>query len=127
MNLIIIDLHSRVAIYEQIKEQIIKLINCGVYQTGDKLPSIRALASELKLNVNTVKRAFIELEADGVVYSLQGRGVFVSENAVNNSKVKEDALSDLSQAVRSAVSKGVGREEIDKLLDFVFNEGEKDD
>lgn len=127
MNLIIIDLHSRVAIYEQIKEQIIKLINCGVYNSGDRLPSIRALASELKLNVNTVKRAFIELEADGVVYSLQGKGVFVSENAVNNAKVKEDALRALEAAVNSAASKGVSREEIDALLNSVFKVGENND
>lgn len=122
--MIIIDLHSRIPIYEQIKEQIIKLINCGVYEPGDRLPSIRALASELKLNVNTVKRAFLELEADGVVYSVQGKGVFISENALGNSKIKDDALENLKQSVNSAVSKGVSRKEIETLLNSIFKAGE---
>ncbi len=61
MSVISIDLHSRVPVYEQIEEQIIWLINSGVYAADDKLPSIRSLASELKLNVNTVKRAFQDL------------------------------------------------------------------
>lgn len=127
MKLIIIDLHSRIPIYEQIKEQVIKLINCSVYKPGDRLPSIRTLASELKLNVNTVKRAFLELEADGVVYSVQGKGVFVSENALGNSKIKDDALENLKQSVNSAVSKGVSREEIEMLLNSIFKAGEKND
>lgn len=125
--MIIIDLQSRIPIYEQIKEQVIKLVNCGVYKPGEQLPSIRALSKELKLNVNTVKRAFIELEADGVVYSLQGRGVFVSETAINNTKVHDDAIRNLEIAVNSAVSKGISREEIDTLLNSIFKEGEKDD
>ena len=60
-NVLFIDYHSRVPIYEQIKEQVIMLINTGVYKPGDKLPSIRNLSNELNINVNTIKRAFGEL------------------------------------------------------------------
>lgn len=86
--MLFIDYHSRVPIYEQIKEQVIMLINTGVYKPGDKLPSIRNLSNELNINVNTIKRAFGELEHDGITYSAQGRGMFVSENPIGNAKSK---------------------------------------
>ena len=77
--MITIDFQSRIPVYEQIEEQVIWLINSGVYEPGCKLPSLRTLSSELKLNINTVKRAFQELEAKGFVYSAQGKGIFVSQ------------------------------------------------
>lgn len=118
--MISIDLHSRVPVYEQIEEQIIWLINSGVYKPDDKLPSIRTLASELKLNVNTVKRAFQELEAKGIVYSAQGRGVFVSPFYNANETVRQEALENLKVALRSAVAKGLSKNEIMTVVDEIF-------
>ena len=68
-----IDLRSRTPIYEQIKEQIMRLIQLGVFRPNEQLPSIRALSRELNLNINTVKHAFMDLEADGVIYSMPGK------------------------------------------------------
>ena len=96
--MLFIDYHSRVPIYEQIKEQVIMLINTGVYKPGDKLPSIRNLSNELNINVNTIKRAFGELEHDGITYSAQGRGMFVSENPIGNAKIKASLYSMISLA-----------------------------
>ncbi len=125
--MIIIDLYSRTPIYEQIKEQIIELINKGVYKPLDKLPSIRTMAADLELNVNTVKRAFQDLEAEGVVYSLQGRGVFVSGNAVNNEGVKAKAAESLTTAIASAKAKGLTKDEIIALTKKIFEEGDNHD
>lgn len=122
--MIIIDLHSRTPIYEQIEEQIIYLINTGVYAPGDKLPSIRALAGDLGLNVNTVKRAFAELEARGMIVSYQGRGVFVSAQAVQNEVVLEEARRTVKAALLSAKTKGVTKEEIKNILDSLFETGD---
>ena len=72
--MIILDFHSKTPIYEQIEEQVMLMVRRGVYKPHDRLPSTRSLASELKLNVNTVKRAFQELEAKGVTYSNPGAG-----------------------------------------------------
>ena len=68
-----IDLRSRTPIYEQIKEQIMRLIQLGVFRPNEQLPSIRALSRELNLNINTVKHAFMDSEADGVIYSMPGK------------------------------------------------------
>ena len=125
--MIIVDYHSRVPIYEQIKEQIIMLINMEVYKPGDQLPSIRALAKELNLNVNTVKRAFTELENDGVTRSLQGRGVFVNSNPLGNEHIKQTALDDIRLTVQSAKAKGVSEQDVINLVDSVYKEGDTND
>ena len=118
--MIIVDPKSKTPIYEQIKEQIIYLVGCGAFKPGNRLPSIRALARELSLNVNTVKRAFNDLESDGVTYSLPGRGVFISETAVSNQKVVEDALKEVRRTVSSAHSRGADKEQITALVDEIY-------
>ncbi len=120
--MILIDLRSRTPIYEQIKEQIIWLIHTNVYKSDDKLPSIRSLANELSLNVNTVKRAFQELELEGITYSVPGKGIFVSKKALSNKKLKNDALNSIETTLRSAKSKGVKMEEIISLAQSVYEE-----
>lgn len=122
--MIIVDAKSKTPIYEQIKEQIIYLVGCGVLHPNDKLPSIRALAKELSLNVNTVKRAFNELESDGITYSLAGRGVFISETAVCNQKVVDDAMKEVRRAVKSARAKGADKERILSLIDDIYDSPE---
>ena len=125
--MIFIDYHSRMPIYEQIKEQIIMLINTGVYSKDEQLPSIRALSKELNINVNTIKRAFGELERDGVTYSVQGKGVFVAQGTSKNTAVIKDALSNVEASVRSAKVKGVDENEIHALIERVYKEGENID
>lgn len=125
--MIFIDYHSRVPIYEQIKEQIIMLINTGVYKPDEQLPSIRSLSNELNINVNTIKRALAELEHDGITYSAQGRGVFVSSNPIGNEKVKTSALNDVESVVISAKTKGVSLNELQELIAAIYGEGDTDD
>ncbi|MDD6603128.1 MAG: GntR family transcriptional regulator [Eubacteriales bacterium] len=123
--MIFIDYHSRVPIYEQIKEQIIMAVNTGLLAPGDKLPSIRALSTQLNVNVNTIKRAMADLEHDGVIYSAQGRGIFVSRQAIGNTRIKEDALDDLKQSIFSAKAKGVTRDELERLISTIYQEGQQ--
>lgn len=125
--MIFIDYHSRVAIYEQIKEQFIMLINTGVLSPDEKLPSIRALSSELNINVNTIKRAFSELEKDGVIYSAQGRGVFVSSNPLANERIKTDAISDIEASIRSGVARGVEKDDLINLINRIYSEVDNND
>jgi GntR family transcriptional regulator len=124
---ILIDNHSRVPIYQQVKEQIIMLINTGVYKPNDQLSSIRNLSKELDININTIKRAFAELESDGVVYSVQGKGVFVSENPLGNENIAMSALKDVATAVTSAKAMGVTKEQVKNLVDNIYEAGESDD
>lgn len=125
--MIIIDVRSRTPVYEQIKEQIMLLVNSGELKPDDKLPSIRQLAADLNLNVNTVKRAFCDLEAQQITYSLPGKGVFISSRALKNTAVKEAACEELRRALNSAKAKGLSLDEIKEIADSVFKEAENHD
>lgn len=117
-----IDLRSRTPIYEQIKEQIMLLIQLGILKPHEQLPSIRELSKQLGLNVNTVKRAFSSLAHDGVIYSLPGRGSYIMENAFANSTIKKKAISELSTAMFSGKTKGISYDEALNLLTEIYNE-----
>ena len=65
-------------IYEQVRDGLRSLMVTGVLAAGEKLPSVRSLAMELAINPNTIQRAYAELEAEGYIYSVAGRGSFVS-------------------------------------------------
>ena len=110
-----------------VQEQIINLINIGELNPHDRLPSIRQLASDLELNVNTVKRAFQELETERVTYSLPGKGVFVSENAIANQIVLENAEAELSRILASSKAKGVSLDRVIALAKTIYEKGDKDD
>ncbi len=125
--MILIDLHSRVPIYEQIKEQIIMLINAGVYAPHDQLPSIRSLSNELNINVNTIKHAFSELEKDKVIYTVQGKGNFVSENPIGNNRIVESAIEDIRIVINSGKAKGVSRENLESLINEIYKAGDVND
>ncbi len=125
--MIIIDQRSRTPIFEQIKEQILNLINTGILKPDDKLPSIRQLASELDLNVNTVKRAFQELETERVTYSVPGKGVFISQTAVANKIVIENAEAELSRILSSSKAKGISLDRVIELASEIYKAGESND
>lgn len=122
--MIIIDHNSRTPVYEQIKVQILSLITTGVLTPGDKLPSLRTLAAELSLNFNTIKKVFAQLEADGVIVTVQGKGCFVAETAIANRAVLERAEGALREALTVARSSGVDRETASRLLAEVYGDGE---
>ena len=125
--MIIIDQRSRTPVYEQIKEQILNLINTGELKTDDKLPSVRQLASDLDLNVNTVKRAYQELETERVTYSLAGKGVFVSKTAIANEIVLESAEKELLRILSSSKAKGISLERVMELTRNIYEKGDIND
>lgn len=125
--MIIIDQRSRTPVYEQIKEQILNLINTGELKTDDKLPSVRQLASDLDLNVNTVKRAYQELETERVTYSLAGKGVFISKTAIANEIVLESAEKELLRILSSSKAKGISLERVVELARNIYEKGDNND
>jgi GntR family transcriptional regulator len=72
-----LDLQSRIPIFEQIKAGLARLIYLGALAADEQLPSVRALAEQLAVNPNTVQKAYAQLEAIGLIYSVSGRGNFV--------------------------------------------------
>lgn len=111
-------------IYEQIYSQLKAQIIAGVLTPGEALPSIRALAKDLKISVITTKRAYDELEAEGFLYTVAGKGCFVAEK--NLDLIREQQLreleSHLSAAAALARSCGLSRRELEEMLDVLLEE-----
>lgn len=118
----IIDYTTRVPIYEQIKSQLLSLISSGALREGDKLPSIRTLAADTRLNVNTIKKVFAQLESDGVIVSVVGSGSFVAEGAYRNPRVMERASAELLEGLKRARSAGLGEDEILEMVKKLYRE-----
>lgn len=111
-------------IYEQIYRQIKSGILRGSLQEGDMLPSIRALAKDLRISVITTKRAYDELEKDGYLHTVAGKGCFVAEK--NTELIREENLRQLEEHLRSAAELaaacGLSREETADLLRLLWED-----
>ena len=119
---IIISNQSGKPIYEQITEQIKALIISGELKEGDALPSMRLLAKELRISVITTKRAFDDLERDGFIYSVQGKGSFVA--AKNRELMREEHLKQIEQKLAEALELarqgGISDEELTEMFQILL-------
>lgn len=112
-----IDLTSRVPIYEQLYKKTVELVMKGVLKEQAQMPSVRSLAKELGVNPNTVAKAYQQLEHDGVIYSVAGRGSFISR--INTENLKAYAFEDFDKAVCEALKASVSKEElIERIKNF---------
>ena len=107
-----LDLQSRVPLYEQLQEQIIRLSLMGVLEANEQLPSVRSLAREVGVNPNTVAKAYQELERQGIIYTILGRGSFVSPNVLSLQSPRQAALDEVFEALDKALSRGIAPEEV---------------
>ncbi len=98
---IIISNSSSVPIYEQIKNAIINQIMNGELAEDEALPSIRSLASDIKISVMTIKKAYDELESEGYIVSIQGKGTFVAPK--NTELAREQAQKDIEDHIQKAI------------------------
>lgn len=123
MNIIISN-STGAPIYEQIYSQIKGLILSSALKEGDPLPSMRALAQDLRISVITTKRAYEMLEADGLIESYTGKGSFVA--AQNPELVKEQNLREIEQSLEKAASlarqSGIELGELKEILEVIYNE-----
>ena len=121
---IIISNTSGVPIYEQIEEQIKSQIMTGSLVAGEALPSMRVLAKELKISIITTKRAYEDLERDGFIESVTGKGSFVK--AVNSDIVKENMMFEIQELLDKACDKAVigkvTRDELKEMIDLLYDE-----
>ncbi len=119
-----LDLTSRAPIYEQLYNNVVRLISAGALKPGDKLPPVRTLACELSVNPNTVSKAYKLLEQDGYICSAVGKGSFVSSNLDALDAEKQLALEKLDRALNSAVNIGLTKNEIIDRVNKALKGGE---
>lgn len=124
---IFIDNKSGLPIYDQIYSQIKSQIISGALKENDPLPSIRNLAKDLHISVITTKRAYDELEKEGFIYMVAGKGCFVSKKNVE--LLREENLRQIEEhllcVAKLAVLSNVSRQEIIQMLDILTQEEEQ--
>lgn len=99
-------------IYEQVKDGLRHLVVTGAIQEGDQFPSVRALASSLAINPNTIQRAYESLELEGYLYTVQGKGAFASKRCDVASVRRERLLRQLDEAASELLFLGMTAEEL---------------
>lgn len=119
---IIISNSSGKPIYEQITDQVKSQIMSGQLRAGDTLPSMRALAQSLKISLITTKRAYNDLEAEGFIETIAGKGSFVA--AQDPELLREANLRQAEEGIRRAVEvakrSGIAKEELMEMVDILY-------
>ena len=114
--MILIDYKDRRPIYEQVIEKFQQIILCGILAPGDSMPSVRNLAMELSLNPNTIQRAYQELERSGYIYSVKGKGSFVSDTKAAAEYKRSEQQKELNSYVSKVMATGITEQELKHML-----------
>jgi GntR family transcriptional regulator len=121
---VIINNSSMIPVYEQLVEQIRKQILLGELKSNEGLPSVRALAGELKISALTVKKAYDKLEEDGLVATIHGKGTYVTapDSGMASEARRKAVEDDFSLAVSKARMAGLSPAEIREILELILED-----
>lgn len=115
--MILIDHKDRRPIYEQVIERFQQMILCGALPPDSPMPSVRSLAMQLSLNPNTIQRAYQELDRTGYIYTVKGKGSFVSETAAAADNKRREIRNNMQEGVDKALLAGISAEELREMLE----------
>ena len=120
--MIVIDYHDKRPIYEQIIDRLQMLILNGALDSDEQLPSVRSLAVDLSINPNTIQRAYGELERRGLIYSIKGRGNFVSSQKNVIKEQQELLLENLKTQLKTCKESGIDSSHVLNCVKEIFQE-----
>lgn len=121
MNIVISYTNDK-PMYEQIKDGIKQAVFSGEFNNNDMLPSVRQLAKDLNVSMITTKRAYIDLEHEGFVYTVSGKGTFIKLNNISEiQNIRENELiSHFSEKVKEIKKFGIEKDKVIKIIDNIF-------
>lgn len=122
-----IDYKDNRPFYEQVTEKLEELMVLGVLEEDTQLPSVRNLALELSINPNTIQRAYSELERQGFIYSVKGKGSFVGNMEKIRAAKKHELISRMGEIAREAGMLGLSKEEFLEYATQQYIGGKADD
>lgn len=123
--MIVLDYQDRRPLYEQVTEKFRTLIYQGVLPADSRIPSVRQLAMELSINPNTIQRAYMMLEQEGLIYPVKGKGNFVADTQKIQEKSKENFRQEFLELVRKGNHTGFEEEELMALVQRVYKEEQR--
>ena len=116
--MILIDYKDRRPIYEQVIEKFQQMILCGALEPDSAMPSVRSLAMELSLNPNTIQRAYQELERQVYIYTLKGKGSFVSNSMKAADHKRKEIQEELEKSISNAFMAGITEDELCDMIEM---------
>lgn len=120
--MILLDYRDKRPIYEQVVEKLERLIMGGALETDSKMPSVRAMGMDLAVNPNTIQRAYNQLEQEGYLYTVSGRGSFVAPESEWREGKKKKMLAEWRLVTERAKEAGLTREQLAGQLDQIYEE-----
>ena len=124
--MITVDYRDRRPLYQQLIDNIEALIAGGLLAADEQLPSVRQLAVELAINPNTIQRAYAELERQGYIYSVKGRGSFVAENHRIREQKRKEVFEETRRLVEEARAVGITMLELQEQIIQCYGTGTMD-
>ena len=124
--MILLDYRDKRPIYEQVVDKLERLIIGGGLEANYKMPSVRSQALELSVNPNTIQRAYAQLEQDGYIYTVTGRGSFVAHECEWRSGKLAEVTKSLEEVLQRAKEAGMDRETAVQVFDRIFKEASDD-
>lgn len=125
-TMILLDYRDKRPIYEQVVEKLEHLIVSGGLEPLTRIPSVRGLALELSVNPNTIQRAYAQLEQDGYLYTVSGRGSFVTDESEWRENKRGKVLKEWQNTTLLAKEIGLTRERLSRELKLIYGEAEDD-
>ncbi len=119
--MILLDYRDKRPIYEQVVEKLEHLIAGGALGANEKMPSVRSLGMELTVNPNTIQRAYNQLEQEGYLYTIAGRGSFVAPETEWRTGRMKKVLEEWCQVTQTAMEAGLTREELQAKLEQIYD------
>ena len=124
--MIVLDYQDRRPLYEQVEEKFRNLILIGALEPGSRMPSVRQLAMELSINPNTIQRAYMQLEQEGLIYPVKGKGNFVADTSSIQKKSRQDYCREFQELVRKGRKLGISEKNLTDLVQKEFEEEKND-
>ena len=123
--MIVLDYQDRRPLYEQVTEKFRTLIYQGVLPADSRIPSVRQLAMELSINPNTIQRAYMMIEQEGLIYPVKGKGNFVADTQKIQEESKENFRQEFLELVRKGNHTGFEEEELIALVQRGYKEEQR--
>ena len=120
--MIVLDYQDRRPLYEQVEEKLRHLILNGALQPGSRMPSVRQLAMELSINPNTIQRAYMQLEQEGLIYPVKGKGNFISDIGDIRKISLNSYQTELKALIEKGKNLGIGEEELMSVIRECYRE-----
>lgn len=120
-----LNLKDSSAIYEQLYNQIVRMASLNILKNDEKIPSVRVLAKKLKINPNTVQKAYALLEKDNIIYTVKGKGSFISSNKNASDKERQILKLEINEVLSKAYDANMTKQQVITIIDEFYENKEK--